>query len=71
MLFSSRLIMSKMDQKYMIVVAIHEGKNFSLLGDNGDSNLMVFLEARFNGEVLVSDSVPLSSETPGLCTKKF
>ena len=49
----------------MIVVAIHEGRNFNLFDDNGDCNYMVFLEARFNGEVLVSDSVPLCSSSPG------
>lgn len=47
-------------QKYLVVVTVHEGRNFELpdgyaLESNQVDKYVSYLEARFNGEILVSD----------------
>lgn len=54
----------------LIVVAVHDGRHFNYTqqqenGNNSRDHLVAYLEARFNGEVLVSDVVELDSDQPG------
>lgn len=64
-----------MDSNCLIVVAVHEGRNIeapdghSFDDQQGDKKLVAFLEARFNGEVLVSDPIELTSTSPQFNTE--
>lgn len=57
--------------KYLIVIAVHEGKNFDLdtFSEQSNGNYVAYLEARFNGEVLVSDPITLSDSSPQFNTE--
>lgn len=64
-----------MESNCLIVIAVHEGRNIEApdghaLDDNQvDKGLVTYLEARFNGEVLVSDPIELTSTSPQFNTE--
>ncbi|KAI1301380.1 Centrosomal protein [Halotydeus destructor] len=58
-----------LDGSHLIVVAVIEGKNFECPGDHDSAQsekrkYVSYMEARFNGEVLVSDAIELRSSEP-------
>lgn len=60
--------------KYLVVVTVHEGRNFELPDGYGAEKNQVdkyvaYLEARFNGEILVSDPIELTCLNPQFNTE--
>ena len=72
-----RIIASNMDNtnnnSYLIIVAVLEGRNFETpeaFHRNNPDDLQIFLEARFNEEILVSDGIPYrNSSNPEINTE--
>src|SRR2546426_776911 len=53
------------NSKYLLCVAIKEGRNFSISDAVDDAkNSKVFIEVRFNGETLRSDPVSFATTKP-------
>ncbi|RWS16428.1 DUF3668 domain-containing protein-like protein [Dinothrombium tinctorium] len=56
-----------MESKHLIVVSVVEGRNIIPLSTSGPQ--YAFIEARFNGEILSSDPVPLHNTCPQFLTE--
>jgi len=54
---------------HMIVVSILEARNIYKFDASKSSKEVIFVEARFNNESLISDQVPLGNTNPKLMTK--